>query len=127
MLKSSAKTWQAGAAIGAGVIAATYLLSRSKAGSSRDVTYPPLDSPKLVAEGIWIVDSGPIKPAGLALPLRMTIFRTPGGGLLLHSPCNHTPALARKLEAIGPIEHLLAPTTAHWTFLKDWQTAFPMR
>lgn len=126
MHNRSARKWAGRTALGAGVIAAAYLLARSNAGrNAPDVTYPPLDTPKPIADGLWIVDSGPIKPAGLALPLRMTVFRTSGGGLVLHSPCHHTPALARALEAIGPIEHLVAPTTAHWTFLKSWQDAFP--
>jgi hypothetical protein len=117
--------WLASAAATAGAITATYLLVRARAGASVEIVYPPSDTLKPVAENIWIIDSGPIKPAGLSLPLRMTVFRTSGGGLLLHSPCQHTPALAQALEAIGTIEHLVAPTTAHWTFLKGWQDAFP--
>lgn len=109
----------------AGAITVTYLAVRWRVGESAEIVYPPLDILKPVAENIWIVDSGPIRPAGLSLPLRMTVFRTSGGGLLLHSPCHHTPALAQALETVGPIEHLVAPTTAHWTFLKGWQDAFP--
>ena len=29
--------------------------------SADDITYPPLDVPKPVADGIWIVDSGPLR------------------------------------------------------------------
>jgi len=115
--------WVAGAVFAAAAITATYVVTRSKADETVEIVYPPLDTPKPLTENIWIVDSGPIKPAGLALPLRMTVFRTSGGDLLLHSPCRHTPALARALEAIGPVKHLIAPTTAHWTFLKSWQDA----
>jgi hypothetical protein len=90
-----------------------------------DVTYPPLDTPKPVAEGVWIVDSGPQSAMGLKLPIRMTVVRLPEGGLWLHSPTCHTPSLQAELEAIGPIHHLVAPNIAHWTHVRAWQEACP--
>jgi len=43
--------------------------------SADDITYPPLDVPKPVADGIWIVDSGPLRVFGvLGLPIRMTSY-----------------------------------------------------
>lgn len=92
-----------------------------------DPTYPPLDAPKPVAKGVWIVDSGPHRALGLSLPVRMAVLRLGGGdgGLWLHSPTRHTPALQRALEQLGPIRHLVAPTTAHGSYLADWQAAVP--
>jgi hypothetical protein len=29
------------------------------------------------------------------------------------------------LERIGPVEHMVAPNSAHWTFVKQWQAHFP--
>lgn len=92
---------------------------------SVDVTYPPLDVPKPVAEGVWIVDSGPQRLGPLVFPVRMTVLRLAGGALWLHSPTRHTPALAEHLATFGPVRHLVAPDTAHWTHLAGWQTAFP--
>jgi len=89
------------------------------------VTYPPLNAPKPVADGIWIVDSGPLKPTGVPLPVRMTVLRLSGGGLLLHSPTPFSRSLLGAIEALGPIEHLLAPSFGHWTFVADWQRACP--
>ncbi|WP_267395740.1 MULTISPECIES: alpha/beta fold hydrolase [unclassified Sphingomonas] len=88
-------------------------------------TYPPLDVPKAVAEGIWIVDSGPINAMGLKLPVRMTIFRLNNGDLLLHSPTPFSTDVAQAVETLGRVRHLVAPNIAHWTFLADWQRAFP--
>lgn len=90
-----------------------------------DVTYPPLDVPKPVADGVWVVDSGPQRVLGLPVPLRMTVLRLGDGGLWLHSPVHHTPALAAALEALGPVRHLVSPGTAHWMHLQPWQGAFP--
>jgi len=39
--------------------------------SADDITYPPLDVPKPVADGVRIVDSGPLRVIGLlGLPRR---------------------------------------------------------
>jgi glyoxylase-like metal-dependent hydrolase (beta-lactamase superfamily II) len=89
------------------------------------VTYPPLDVPKPVADGVWIVDSGPLRMMGLPLPVRMTVLKLSNGDVLLHSPTRFDPALKRELEALGPIRHLVAPNIAHWSFLKDWQQHCP--
>ncbi|QAY77243.1 DUF4336 domain-containing protein [Sphingosinicella sp. BN140058] len=115
--------------LGAGLAGAAVLLAvraaRQHPVSPDEVTYPPRDQPKQVAEGIWIVDSGPIVVACLSLPVRMTIIRLGDGDLLLHSPVRFSPDLARRIEALGTIRHLIAPNVAHWTFLSDWQRAFP--
>jgi hypothetical protein len=91
-----------------------------------EVTYPPLDTPKAVADGVWIVDSGPQAVMGIIqLPVRMTVIRLPSGELWLHSPTRFTPALKAALDALGPVRHLVAPNIAHWTHLKAWQQAYP--
>lgn len=87
-----------------------------------DMTYPPLDVPKPVTEGLWVVDSGPLRAMGvIPIPVRMTVIRLESGDLLLHSPTRHTAALQAALEGFGPIRHLVAPNIAHWSYLRDWQ------
>lgn len=87
--------------------------------------YPPLDTLKPVADGVWIVDSGPLRAMGLALPVRMTVVRLRGGDVWLHSPTRHDPGLQREIGSIGPIRHLVAPNVAHWSFVSDWLAACP--
>lgn len=94
----------------------------TKAESRR--TYPPLDTLKPVAEGLFLVDSA-ISFAGVPVPVRMTVARLAGGGLWLHSPTRLAPSLRAEIERLGPVAHLVAPNVAHWVFLKDWQAAFP--
>ena len=90
------------------------------------ITYPPLDVPKLVTDSIWIVDSGPIKAMGvIPLPIRMTVIRLQDGSLILHSPIHYDHALRRSLEKYGAIAHLVAPNSAHWMFVKQWQEQCP--
>ncbi|MBM1173134.1 DUF4336 domain-containing protein [Microvirga arabica] len=93
--------------------------------ASEDVTYPPLDVLKPVAENLWIVDSGPQEAMGLSLPVRMTVIRFGNGDVWLHSPTRYNPELRREIETLGPIRHLVAPNIAHWTHLKGWQGGCP--
>jgi hypothetical protein len=88
-------------------------------------TYPPRNTLKPIGENIWIVDSGPIRPGGVALPIRMTILRLRSGDLLLHSPTEISESLVDEVRALGPVRHLVAPNIAHWTLLGEWQTRFP--
>lgn len=113
--------------------AAAFLIAKGqgkRAGDGKDdadadATYPPLETPKPVADDVWIVDSGPIRPGGITLPIRMTVLRLGNGDLLLHSPTQATAELVDALAAIGPVRHLVAPNIAHWTFLKEWQDRYP--
>ncbi|MBV9393504.1 MAG: DUF4336 domain-containing protein [Methylobacteriaceae bacterium] len=87
---------------------------------------PANPRPHAVADGIWIVDSRPIKVAGgMPLPIRMTVIRISNGDLLLHSPTQYLDDLKSAIEALGPIRHLIAPSVGHWMFLRDWQRACP--
>lgn len=92
---------------------------------AHEISYPPLNTPKQVAEGVWIVDAPPVHPGGMPLPIRMTVLRLAGGELLLHSPVPHHPLLQRALERLGRIGHLVAPSVGHWMFLQNWQAACP--
>jgi hypothetical protein len=88
--------------------------------------YPPLDVLKPIDDAIWIVDSGPLHVAGMIpLPVRMTVIRLQDGGILLHSPTRYDAALHKSLKEIGSIRHIIAPNSAHWTFVKEWMTYSP--
>ena len=97
------------------------VLSQGHAHGAPSMVYQPLDVPKPFGPNMWLVDS----EFGLGVPVRMTVVRLSDGTLLLHSPTRHSPALQQTLAAIGPIRHLVAPNSVHWTFCKAWQDAVP--
>lgn len=102
-----------------------WTLLRSAGDADPDPAYPPLDRPKPLTDDIWVVDGGPINAMGLKLPVRMTIVRLGNGDLILHSPTRYSPELAAAVAELGAIRHLVAPNVAHWTFIADWQRAYP--
>ncbi len=91
-----------------------------------DAAYPPLNTPKALAEGVWIVDAKPIRAMNvMVVPLRMTIFKLGNGDLLIYSPTQCRETLRTAIEKLGPIKHLVAPSTAHWMFIEEWQRQCP--
>ena len=79
---------------------------------SEDVTYPPLDVLKPVAENLWIVDSGPQEAMGLSLPVRMTVIRLSNGDVWLHSPTRFNGELRREIETLDRAALLAALKSA---------------
>lgn len=87
--------------------------------------YEPLDTPKPVAENLWVVDGPAIRFYWMPFSTRATIVRLGGGGLWVHSPTRLTGALADKVAALGPVAHLVAPNWIHYAAVADWQARFP--
>src|SRR5512134_1527065 len=75
-------------------------------------------------EEIW-TETQPLKRLGLTFASRMTVIRLGDGGLLLHSPVCLTPVLGRALDALGPVQHVVAPNRLHHLFCGDYRTAYP--
>jgi len=75
---------------------------------------------------LWLAD-GPVVPflGSFPYPTRMGVVRLPGGDLWLWSPIEWSEPLARELEALGPIRHLVAPNKIHHLFLGQWTERFP--
>lgn len=90
-----------------------------------DLAFPPLDTPKPIGTGAWIVDAQPISASGMPLPIRMGVMRLASGDLVLYSPTPWSPELGAKLDALGTIRHLVAPNIGHWMFVKEWHDRYP--
>jgi Domain of unknown function (DUF4336) len=93
--------------------------------------YQPINEYKSLASGIGIVD-GPFEyltMAGVRLPLpfttRTTVVQFKGGDLFLHSPVAFDAGLARQLQSMGTIRHLVSPNQFHYAHIGEWSRAFP--
>lgn len=73
---------------------------------------------------IWL-RAYPVRLAGTRFEARMTVIRLASGQLLLHSPCDITPAIAEEISALGPVAHIVAPGNFHHLYVATAQAAFP--
>ncbi|MDT8328204.1 MAG: DUF4336 domain-containing protein [Roseovarius sp.] len=87
--------------------------------------YEPLNTLKPRGEGIWIVDGPAVKSCGFPFSTRATVVRLENGDLWVHSPTEMAEGLRAELDALGPVAHLIAPNSAHYIHLGDWQAAYP--
>ena len=63
-------------------------------------------------EGLWTV-AAPQTFYGFHLGTRMTVLRLPGGGLWVHSPIRIDAQLKAEIDALGRVEHIVAPNAYH--------------
>ena len=77
-----------------------------------------------LADGIWEITQ-PLRFLGMAIGTRMTVIGLPSGGLLLHSPIAVDDALARELEALGPVEQVVCPNAYHHLHAPQVQERYP--
>jgi hypothetical protein len=94
----------------------------------RTVEYPPINTLKLVADDIWIVD-GPVIRFGMPwpkmpFPTRMTVIRL-REGLVVHSPTELTAALKSSIEQLGQPRWIIGPNRIHYWWIPEWREAFP--
>jgi hypothetical protein len=86
--------------------------------------YEPLNTPKAVADDVWVVDGPAIRFYGMPFSTRATIVRLTDGGLWVHSPTWLDEGLAEQVAALGPVRHLVAPNWIHYAYIADWQARF---
>jgi hypothetical protein len=67
----------------------------------------------------------PVHFAAMEISARLTLLRLRDGSLLAHSPCPIDASLRAQVEAIGPLEHIVAPGDYHYFHVPAWQSAFP--
>jgi hypothetical protein len=80
-----------------------------------------LDEPEA---GLWTFPQR-FSVLGAEIGCRMTVVRLRDETLLLHSPVRLGPDLRRKLDALGPVRHVLAPNNDHYLFVPDYRAAYP--
>ena len=79
-----------------------------------------------LCDNIWHDDSHNLRmPGGMYFPCRMTIIQLADGGLILHSPIPISDETATQIEAIGTVEHIIAPNNFHHLFLPDAIARYP--
>ncbi|HEX7128692.1 MAG TPA: DUF4336 domain-containing protein [Rhodanobacteraceae bacterium] len=79
---------------------------------------------ELVPDQVWL-EEYPVRIAGARLLTRMTVLRSQGGGVFLHSPVVMDDATRTAIERLGPVRAIIAPSNCHHLFIAHAQQAFP--
>ncbi|HEX8776753.1 MAG TPA: DUF4336 domain-containing protein [Rhodanobacter sp.] len=91
--------------------------------------YEPINTPKPVAAGLWIVDGPIVRMAALGgsapFTTRMVVARLADGGLWCHSPIAPDPALFAAIDALGRVSHLVSPNKLHYAYIAAWKRRYP--
>jgi Domain of unknown function (DUF4336) len=75
---------------------------------------------------IWIADGPAVVAAvGFHYPTRMVIIRLADGGLFVWSPIQLSETLQKQVDALGPVQHIIAPNALHHVSVPEWQNAYP--
>jgi hypothetical protein len=81
--------------------------------------------PRPVAAGLWSLERRLRMPGGPGLPAHTTLIRLPSGGLLVVSPPPVEAGGLETLEALGPVEEVLAPNSFHYLTVRDFLVRHP--
>jgi Domain of unknown function (DUF4336) len=77
-----------------------------------------------VHEDLHVV-AHPHKMLGLSLGTRMTVVRLADGSLLLHSPIPIDEPLAKAIDALGEVAHVVCPNAYHHLYAADVMRRYP--
>ncbi len=77
------------------------------------------------ADEIWIAEGDTVSTAGFHYPTRMILIRLRSGGLFVWSPIALTPQVKSHVDALGPVQEVVAPNALHHLFIGDWALAYP--
>lgn len=76
------------------------------------------------AEDLWTVTRSQ-RFWGLETGTRTTVIRLASGGLFVHCPVALDAALRREVDALGPVEAVVAPSLFHHLYVGQWMQAYP--
>jgi hypothetical protein len=76
------------------------------------------------AEDIWTV-SRPQKFWGIETGTRTTLMRLSSDGLFVHCPMALDEETRREVDALGPVEGVVAPSLFHHLYVGEWMAAYP--
>jgi len=91
--------------------------------------YEPINTLKPVGEDLWVVDGPVVRMAylraSIPFPTRMVVVRLANGDLFLWSPIEPDEGLRSRIDALGPVRHLVSPNKLHYAHAAAWKRAYP--
>ncbi len=77
-----------------------------------------------LGDGLWVV-AAPLSLLGMRIGTRMTLVRLEDGSLVLHSAVPIDDALAKEIDALGPVRHVIAPNAFHHLYAQPALDRWP--
>lgn len=77
-----------------------------------------------IADKLWSA-TRPLRFWGVETGSRMTIARLADGGLFVHSPLPLDDGMRAEVDAMGPVEFVVAPSLFHHMAVTAWKQAYP--
>jgi Domain of unknown function (DUF4336) len=78
-----------------------------------------------IADGIFCAESEMKMPGGVRMNTRMTVVRLANGELMVHSPIRLDDVLAKEIDALGNVGHIVAPNRFHHLFFGPCAERYP--
>ena len=69
---------------------------------------------------LYVADGPTVPFLGFPYPTRMAVVKLSDGSAWVWSPVALSDALAKAVEAIGPVRHIVSPNKIHHLFLGEW-------
>ena len=77
------------------------------------------------ADDIWIADGAVVAIAGFEYGTRMAIIRLSTNRLFVWSPIALSLEVKSQVDALGPVQFIVAPNPVHHLFVGEWAEAYP--
>lgn len=74
---------------------------------------------------LYLAEGPTVSFYGFPYPTRMAVAKLSDGSAWIWSPVALTPELAKEVEAIGEVRHIVSPNKIHHLFLQEWATRWP--
>jgi hypothetical protein len=74
---------------------------------------------------LYAADGPVVSFYGFPYPTRMAVAQLSDGSAWVWSPVSLTDELARAVDAIGPVRHIVSPNKLHHLFLRQWAHRWP--
>jgi hypothetical protein len=74
---------------------------------------------------LYLADGPTVSFNGFPYPTRMAVARLSTGAVWIWSPVALTEELARNVEALGPVAHIVTPNKLHHLFMQAWKDRWP--
>jgi hypothetical protein len=75
-------------------------------------------------KNLW-VSTQELTLMGVEVGARMAVVRLASGELFVYSPVRLSEQLAKEIDALGPVGHLVAPNRFHHLFVRQWMDFYP--